>query len=129
VVAALEGDDAAAARRLPREAERALDGLAAGVREEEAVQAHGEGLEALDELEHAVGVAHAHLEVARRRRLPLDGVDDRRVAVARARDADARREVQIVAAFAAGHAAAPALDEDELRRALDAREELGLTRL
>ena len=93
MVAALERNHAGAPRRLAREPQRALDGLGARGREEEAVEAERVRLEALDQLEHAVMVRDRHLEVTRLRGLRLHRRDDTRVAVARRGHADAGGEI------------------------------------
>ena len=55
--------------------------------------------------------------------LLADGLDDFRVAVARARDPDPTREIDELVAVGVPDAASQTLDEDALREALDAGEE------
>ena len=68
-------------------------------------------------------VRHAHLQVRRQAGLLADGLDDFRVAVARARHADAAREIYQLVAVGVPHSAPEALDEDALREAFYAGEE------
>ena len=68
-------------------------------------------------------VRHAHLQVRRQAGLLADGLDDFRVTVARARHANAGREVDEFVAVRIPDATAEALNQNALREALDAGKE------
>ncbi|MBI2983074.1 MAG: hypothetical protein HYY42_02640 [Chloroflexi bacterium] len=93
--AAAEREDRGTPCRLPRELDRALDGLGARVLEDEGVDAAGKHVaQHLPQRHGGLGRRHADVHMHELSGLIRDGADDRRMAVADRRDRDAAGQVE-----------------------------------